>query len=162
MGSMPPAILAIPDGLAVPGSDQWPFVVIAQADDVAPGTLQRLTRDELDLLLAYTSHGLCLIDDRCPHMAAPLSIGTLDGCIVACPLHRGRFDLATGAVEQFPTTGGLTAEGRYCPPWQAPGSPSREEPTDIKARARALTRVRRVRYYPLRIRDGMLEARLPL
>ena len=42
------------------------------------------------LLLAHTALGLCAVDDRCPHMSAPLSIGALDGCVVACPLHDGR------------------------------------------------------------------------
>ncbi len=40
--------------------------------------------------------GIVATDDRCPHMSAPLSIGELDGCVVACPLHEGRFDLCTG------------------------------------------------------------------
>ena len=123
--------------------------------------MRRLSRGDHDLLLAHTAEGLCLVDDRCPHMAAPLSLGGLDGCIVACPLHRGTFDLATGDVVQFPTTGGLDADGRYHPTWQPPGSPPKEEPSDTKARVRALTRVRRIRYYPLRVIDGMIEARLP-
>ena len=120
-----------------------------------------MTRGDLDLLLARTPAGICLIDDRCPHMAAPLSVGTLEDCIVACPLHRGRFDLATGDVVQFPTTGGLDADGTYHAPWQPEGGASRPEPTDLKAQARAATRVRRVRYYPLRVTDGIIEARLP-
>ena len=48
-------------------------------------------------------------------MSAPLSIGGLDGCVVACPLHSGRFDLATGDPVQMPTTGGLWPDGTYEP-----------------------------------------------
>ena len=117
-----------------------------------PGTLLRVTRGDLDVLVAHTEAGLVAIDDRCPHMGAPLSIGRLDGCVVACPLHRGRFDLATGEVVQFPTTGGLSADGVAHAPWSPPGSPAKPEPSDEKALARALTRVRRLRYYPLRHR----------
>jgi len=95
-------------------------------------------------------------------MSAPLSEGSLEGCLVTCPLHRGSFDLLTGDVVQFPTTGGLDADGRSIAPWSPPGSPPRLEPSDAKARARAATRVRRVRYYPLRIRRGMIEVRLPV
>ena len=36
----------------------------------------------------------------------------------------------------------------------APGAPDKPEPTDLKAQARALTRMRRLRYYPVRISDG--------
>jgi nitrite reductase/ring-hydroxylating ferredoxin subunit len=70
-----------------------------------------MPRGDLDLLLVHADCGVCLIDDRCPHMSAPLSLGTLDGCVVACPLHSGRFDLAGGGTVQFPTTGGLDADG---------------------------------------------------
>jgi nitrite reductase/ring-hydroxylating ferredoxin subunit len=158
---VPPELLAFPPALAVPLGDDCPFVAIAALDEVAPGTMRRISRGDLDLLLAHTSRGLCLIDDRCPHMAAPLSIGGLEDCIVACPLHSGRFDLATGEVAVFPTTGGLDADGSYHSPWQPPGTPPKAEPIDTKARARALTRVRRIRYYPLRVREGVIEARLP-
>ena len=102
-----------------------------------------------------------MTDDRCPHMAAPLSLGTLGGCVVACPLHSGRFDLLSGEVVQFPTTGGLDADGGSHAPWAPIGSPAKPEPSDIKARARAATRVRRLRYYPVRLSDGMIEVRLP-
>jgi nitrite reductase/ring-hydroxylating ferredoxin subunit len=158
---MAPALLPIPAGLEVPGSEHWPFVPVASIAEVEPGSMRRLTRGDLDLLLVDTPLGLCLVDDRCPHMAAPLSLGSLDGCVVGCPLHRGRFDLASGEVVQFPTTGGLDADGGYHAPWAPPGGPGRAEPTDLKARARSLTRVRRIRYYPLRVSDGVIKARLP-
>ena len=84
-------------------------------------------------------------------MSAPLSIGELDGCVVACPLHSGRFDLATGEPVQMPTTGGLWPDGRYEPVWSPPGREPKEDPPGIKAEARRLTRVRRFRYYPVRV-----------
>ncbi len=40
-------------------------------------------------------------------------IGGLDGCVVSCPLHEGRFNLCSGDVVQMPTTGGLDADGAY-------------------------------------------------
>jgi nitrite reductase/ring-hydroxylating ferredoxin subunit len=88
----------------------------------------RVTRGDLDLLVVHSPAGVCVIDDRCPHMSAPLSLGTLDDCLVACPLHRGQFDLATGGVVQFPTTGGLDADGTPHPPWT---------PVDTAIQARA-------------------------
>ena len=36
------------------------------------------------------------IDNACPHMAGPLGAGTLDGCVVTCPLHYWRIDVRTG------------------------------------------------------------------
>jgi hypothetical protein len=61
----------------------------------------------------------------------------------------------------FPTTGGLTADGEYRPTWSPDGRVPPPPPSDSKAQARALTRVRRLRYYPLRVRDGLLEVALP-
>jgi 3-phenylpropionate/trans-cinnamate dioxygenase ferredoxin subunit len=134
---------------------------VARLDDLPLGAMLRFTDADNDYLVAHTESGICVIDDRCPHMAAPLSVGTLEGCVVACPLHKGTFDLATGAVVQFPTTGGLDADGSYHAPWSPPGAPPKEQPTDLKAQARALTRVRRLRYYEVRINGDVIEARLP-
>ena len=161
MAAMPALAMPIPEGLSVPASGSWPFAPLGPASELPPGEMRRITRGDLDLLLVHTSRGICLIDDRCPHMSAPLSLGSLDGCVVGCPLHRGHFDLASGGVVQFPTTGGLDADGNYRPPRQPEGGPLRPEPSDLKARARALTRIRRIRYYPVRVREGIIEARLP-
>ena len=94
-------------------------------------------------------------------MSAPLSIGELDGCVVACPLHEGRFDLCTGETVQMPTTGGLDADGVYHPTWSPAGREAKVDPPGKKAEARRLTRVRRLRYYPLRIVAGLIEVALP-
>ena len=129
--------------------------------ELPAGALRRISRGDLDLLLAHTSAGIVATDDRCPHMSAPLSIGVLDGCIVDCPLHSGRFDLASGEPVQMPTTGGLDPDGQYRPTWSAAGLAPKEDPPGKKAEARRLTRVRRIRYYPVRIVDGWIEVALP-
>jgi nitrite reductase/ring-hydroxylating ferredoxin subunit len=125
--------------------------------------MARVSRGDLDLLLAYTEAGLVATEDRCPHMSAPFSEGRLDGCTLHCPLHRGAFDTRDGEVVTFPTTGGLEADGEYRPTWTPAGAPAKAalKPDDPKARARALTRVRRLRYYPLRIRGGIIEVAWP-
>jgi nitrite reductase/ring-hydroxylating ferredoxin subunit len=120
-----------------------------------------VTRGDLDILLANTPAGIVATDDRCPHMSAPLSIGGLDGCVVSCPLHEGRFDLCDGTVVQMPTTGGLDAEGVYHPTWSPAGREPKVDPPGLKAEARRLTRVRRLRYYPVRIADGRIEVAVP-
>ena len=153
--------MPIPEGLLAPGTADRPFEPVATLGELPAGSMLRVSRGDYDFLLTHTDVGLCLVEDRCPHMAAPLSVGRLDGCIVACPLHRGTFDLATGDVVQFPTTGGLDADGGHHAPWSPSDSPPKPEPADIKARARSLTRVRRFRYYPLRIVGDTIEARLP-
>jgi len=154
-------IAPIPRGLIAIGAATAAFEATLRANELAPGEMRRVTFGDLDVLLAHTSNGIVAIDDRCPHMSAPLSLGELDGCLVACPLHSGQFDLATGDPTRMPTTGGLDADGEYHPTWSPPGKEPRPDPPGVKAEARRLTRVRRLRYYPVRIRDGVLEVAVP-
>ena len=157
-------IVALPrGGVRAPGSagpaaraiDAGPLAGLAE------GSMRRVTNGDLDVLVAHTPDGLVAIDDRCPHMSAPLSIGELEGCVVACPLHSGRFDLQTGDPVQMPTTGGLWPDGQYEPVWTPPGREEKPDPPGKKAEARRLTRVRRLRYYPVRVVDGMIEVAIP-
>jgi hypothetical protein len=61
----------------------------------------------------------------------------------------------------MPTTGGLDPNGTYHPAWTPAGREPRDDVPGTKAEARRLTRVRRFRYYPLRIVDGGIEIALP-
>jgi RimJ/RimL family protein N-acetyltransferase/nitrite reductase/ring-hydroxylating ferredoxin subunit len=155
-------LAAVPRELWAPGTRAAPFVQVAPIAELKPGTMRRFTLAGLDLLVAWTPDGVVVTDDRCPHMAAPLSIGDLDGCVAACPLHEGRFDLVTGETVRMPTTGGLDADGGYHAPWSPTGAEPKAEPPTRKIEARRLTRVTRLRYYPARIREGHLEAQLPI
>jgi 3-phenylpropionate/trans-cinnamate dioxygenase ferredoxin subunit len=157
-----PDILAFPPELLAPGADRAAFAPALPLADLPPGAMRRVTFDDIDVLLAHTSEGIAAVDDRCPHMAAPLSIGELDGCVVACPLHSGRFDLSTGRAVQMPTTGGLLPDGTYVPTWSPPGREPKDDPPGKKSDARRLTRVRRFRYYPVRVSaGGVLEVAVP-
>ncbi len=150
-----------PAGRTALGAAGAPWVALLDVGDLPPGSMRRVTRGELDILLAHTPAGIVATDDRCPHMSAPLSIGTLEGCVVACPLHEGRFDLCSGDPVRMPTTGGLDPEGVYHPTWSHHGGPPKVDPPGPKAEARRLTRVRRFRYYPVRVVGGAIEAALP-
>ena len=157
----PASIAATPPALAAPGTAGAPFVAMLPVADLPPGSMVRVTHGELDLLLANVPAGILATEDRCPHMAAPLSLGRLDGCVVDCPLHNGRFDLCTGETVQMPTTGGLDADGVPHPPWSPPGAEPRPETPGRKAEVRRLTRVRRLRHYPVRVVDGSIEVAIP-
>jgi 3-phenylpropionate/trans-cinnamate dioxygenase ferredoxin subunit len=151
----------IPNGLLAVGAADAPFASVLDVADLPPGSMRRVTRGDLDVLLVHTPDGIVAVDDRCPHMSAPLSIGQLDGCVVACPLHEGRFDLRSGEPVRMPTTGGLDPDGRYHPTWSPAGKEPKVDPPGLKAEARRLTRVRRFRYYPVRIAGGRIEVALP-
>ena len=158
---MDPRPAPFPPPLQAPGTAGAAFVAVLDAAELPPGALRRVSRGDLDILLAHTPEGIVATDDRCPHMSAPLSLGELDGCVVACPLHEGRFDLCTGETVQMPTTGGLDADGTYHPTWTPGGREMKADVPGKKAEARRLTRVRRLRYYPVRIVAGRVEVGVP-
>ena len=157
---MDPRPAAFPAQLTALAAAEAEFEPVLDVSELPEGTMRRVSRGELDILLAHTPAGIVATDDRCPHMSAPLSIGELEDCVVACPLHEGRFDLSSGETVQMPTTGGLDADGAYHPTWSPGGRDAKVDPPGTKAEARRLTRVRRLRYYPLRIVDGRVEVAL--
>ena len=156
-----PIPAAFPPELTAPGAADGRALDGGTVASLAEGSMRRVTEGDLDVLIAHTPAGIVAVDDRCPHMSAPLSIGELDGCVVACPLHEGRFDLCSGAVVQMPTTGGLDATGEYHPTWSPAGKEPKVDPPGKKAEARRLTRVRRLRYYPVAIVDGRVVVSIP-
>ena len=158
-----PDPLPFPAELQAPGTADAAFEAVLPLTELPAGTMKRVSRGDLDLLLAHTDEGLVATEDRCPHMSAPFSEGRLEGCVLHCPLHRGAFDARDGSVVTFPTTGGLDAKGEYRPTWTPTGAKAKAplRPDDPKARARAQTRVRRLRYFPLRVRDGVIEVAWP-
>ena len=158
---MNPEPAAVPSHLQALGTADAPFEAVLDAIELPAGAMRRISRGDLDVLLAHTEAGIIATDDRCPHMSAPLSIGELDGCVVTCPLHEGRFDLSTGETVQMPTTGGLDADGDYHPVWTPGGGVAKSDVPGKKAEARRLTRSRRLRYYPVRVVEGRIEVALP-
>jgi nitrite reductase/ring-hydroxylating ferredoxin subunit len=156
-----PIPAAFPPRLAASGAADGRFIDGGSLGNLPEGAMRRVTEGDLDILIAHTPAGIVAVDDRCPHMSAPLSIGHLDGCVVACPLHEGRFDLCSGETVQMPTTGGLDPDGVYHPTWSSAGKEAKVDPPGKKAEARRLTRVRRLRYYPVRIEGGRIEVSVP-
>lgn len=156
-----PIPAAFPPELTAPGASTGHAIDAGAVAELPEGAMRRVTVGDLDLLIAHTPAGVVAVDDRCPHMSAPLSIGGLEGCVVACPLHEGRFDLCTGDVVQMPTTGGLDAEGRYHATWSPAGKEPKVDPPGKKAEARRLTRVRRLRYYPVALVEGRVHVTVP-
>jgi naphthalene 1,2-dioxygenase system ferredoxin subunit len=159
MSSLP---ASYPAALAAAGTAGATFRDALSIAELPPGAMRRVTFGDLDVLLANTPAGIVAVDDRCPHMSAPLSIGSLEGCVVGCPLHEGLFDLCTGDTVRMPTTGGLDADGAYHATWSPAGLPPKSDPPGLKAEARRLTRVRRLRFYPVGVTDdGRIEVAVP-
>ncbi|OYN94032.1 Rieske 2Fe-2S domain-containing protein [Enemella evansiae] len=79
---------------------------------VAAGSMTKVTRLGVDWLLFRDSEGVVrMLEDRCPHRSAPLSVGQHLGDRIACRYHGVQVD-GTGTVVSVPGMPGCALEGR--------------------------------------------------
>ena len=72
------------------------FVDVSDVKDMPLGKMKHVELDEREILLANSDGKIYTLCDRCSHMNAPLSMGTLNGNVVTCAMHGARFDVITG------------------------------------------------------------------
>ena len=72
------------------------FHPVARAADLAPGTVLHVELAGRELALFNIDGSFFATDDRCTHMRARLSDGYIQGGVVECPLHFGKFDIRSG------------------------------------------------------------------
>lgn len=77
-------------------TEQRQFIDIVDVTGVPLGKMKRIDVGENEILLANSDGNVYALCDRCSHMNAPLSMGTLKGKVVTCPMHGARFDVTTG------------------------------------------------------------------
>ena len=148
--------------LVAPGAGDVAFHPTLPIDALPQGSMRRVSFGDLDVLLAHTPDGIAAVDDRCPHMAAPLSVGSLDGCVVSCPLHDGKFDLGSGESGPDAHDGRPRSRRRLSPVWTPAGKWTKDDVPGRKATARATRGSAGSAYYPVRIVDGTIEVAVPV
>lgn len=83
---------------------------------VQPGDMVKVTRLGVDWLLFRDAQGqVRMLEDRCPHRSAPLSVGQHLGDRVACKYHGVQVD-GEGTVVSVPGMPGCALEGRRATP----------------------------------------------
>lgn len=99
------------DELAATGlRDRW--YPILPSHMVQPGEMVKVTRLEVNWLLFRDARGkLSMLEDRCPHRSAPLSVGQHLGDRIACKYHGVQVD-GTGTVVSVPGMPGCALEGK--------------------------------------------------
>lgn len=81
------------------------WVRLASKADVLEGTSRGFPLGNGYIALHHLEGGeVCATADICSHEYARLSEGWLQGCVVECPLHGGRFDVRTGRAAGRPAT----------------------------------------------------------
>jgi nitrite reductase/ring-hydroxylating ferredoxin subunit len=71
---------------------------ICAKDDVADGEVVRFDKDDLELAVYHVGGLFYVTDNVCTHGPGELSEGYLDGHIIECDFHQGKFDIRDGAV----------------------------------------------------------------
>ena len=76
------------------------YVMVAGTAEVREGELLPVEAKGIKLLLTKVDGSYYATQRKCPHLGFNLCRGKVEDRAVVCPLHKARFDLATGAVEQ--------------------------------------------------------------
>jgi nitrite reductase/ring-hydroxylating ferredoxin subunit len=74
------------------------FAKVAKTLDVPVGKMKHVEVDGIEILIANVEGKFYAVGDRCPHLNARVSEGTLSKTIVTCPRHLSTFDVTTGRV----------------------------------------------------------------
>lgn len=72
------------------------FTKVTSLDDLWEGEMLPVTVDGVEVLLVHSAGQIAAFEDKCPHVANPLSTGTLDGDQLSCAAHQWTFDVRDG------------------------------------------------------------------
>jgi 3-phenylpropionate/trans-cinnamate dioxygenase ferredoxin component len=75
------------------------FVPVLRVEDLLPGTMKPVELGGRQLLLARVDSRYFAFVRECPHEAADLQMGALDGVKIRCANHGYCFDLIAGECE---------------------------------------------------------------
>lgn len=78
------------------------YVKVASVADVGMGQILPVEARGEKLLLTQVGATFYAAARKCPHLGFNLCRGSLEGAAIVCPLHKAKFDLATGEVERDP------------------------------------------------------------
>ena len=78
------------------------YVRVASLADLGMGQIMPVEAAGVKLLLTQVGATIYAADRKCPHLGFNLCRGSLEGAAVVCPLHKAKFDLATGEIERDP------------------------------------------------------------
>jgi nitrite reductase/ring-hydroxylating ferredoxin subunit len=77
-------------------------IELCQASDVASGCALRVEAGGLVLAVFNVAGAFFVTDDACTHGPGSLSEGELEGDVVECNFHGGRFNVRSGEVVEPP------------------------------------------------------------
>jgi nitrite reductase/ring-hydroxylating ferredoxin subunit len=75
---------------------------VAKAGAVGKGQMAGAKVGEVEVAVYNVDGKLFATENLCTHEYALLTDGMLEGCVVECPYHQGKFDVRDGKVVQDP------------------------------------------------------------
>jgi ferredoxin-nitrite reductase len=79
-----------------------PAKPLIRADEIKEGAAKLVRVNNEEIAVFKHQSQLCAIQNTCPHQGGQLSLGSIEGDEVVCPLHGWRFHLKTGACSTVP------------------------------------------------------------
>ena len=76
-------------------------VDVCPVEELPPGTVAAAEIDGTRVCVANVHGEIYAVQDRCPHLLAPLSAGDLNGASIVCPWHDSEFDMRTGSTKSW-------------------------------------------------------------
>ena len=73
------------------------FVKVAAKSEMGPGASKKIEVNGKEIALFNVGGNFYAIDDTCKHRGGPLSEGSCEDKVVACPWHGWEYDVTTGA-----------------------------------------------------------------
>lgn len=107
---------------------------VAALDDLWSGELLACEADGRKLVLVRIADAVHAYEDRCAHLAFPLSRGELRGAVLTCAAHHWQYDVRTGCginpasarLNRVPVTvrdGQILVDAGAASPDRGPGAP---------------------------------------
>ena len=75
-----------------------PRIALCKTEDVPVGEARRVETAGLALAVYNVDRTFYVTDDHCTHGPGSLSEGVLEGDVIECNFHQGRFNVRTGEV----------------------------------------------------------------
>ena len=83
------------------------YMPVADISEVTEGKMKTVIVNGVEILLAMSGGKYYAVDNRCTHMGGNLSMGTLQGTVISCPLHKSEYDITDGHVIRWTDWTGL-------------------------------------------------------
>ena len=76
--------------------ENYVIIDVTSAQDVPDGKMRHFKVNGKEIMIANVDGKYYAVSDRCGHANASLSMGSLNGKVITCPLHGAQFDVTTG------------------------------------------------------------------